>query len=427
MRCVRSEQGNTAGQNDKVWESIRAETGYSSYNEYLYESAQRHLFSLEQELGTSKEEESRSFMCSVVSLSRNENSTITISSQDYHSEANRGETATEVLKDLRQPPPTAYLRVVLWWGGWDDEKQDQPKDLFNVCSLGLKIHPRFFEAFIDRADKYSLNGLLRPRLVQPSLPDDPYRPKYTVIGNHISTIARDYIIGRADTPPVLLIVGWNDGRGDYAWHHEDYDNFDPSMLHSNWCEPGGESHFQAPIVGKYLNNEAPILRRSRNLRSRTYVELLDHLLKENASAVAGKEHLLILSTLPLMHLDTLHMHAKMRSLRCAFICNVEDAEYADDVKHQRTMLRRHIEDSEMSSKKFERYVHSQEGGDLLRRQDFMRIEELWRDALSQARLLETEVRDNMQLEASQLSLQESRKSIELSNHQIEENRRGSYS
>ena len=426
MRRVRSEQNNNVSQTDSVWKHIWAEISCSSSNEYLDKSAQRQLFGLFQELEASREKESQSFMCSVVNLSRNENSTITISSQDYHGEANRRETATEVLEDLRQPPPTAYLRVVLWWGGWDDEKQE-PRDLLNICSLGLKVHPRFFEAFIDRADNYSLNGLLRRRLVQSSLPDVPFRPNYTVVGNHISTIARDYMSGRADTPPVLLIVGWNDGRGDYAWHDDSDNSLDPSMPHSDWCEPGGESHFQAPIVGKCLNNVAPIARGSRYLRSRTYIKLLHQLLEENDSAVAGKEHLLMLSTLPLMHLDTLHMHAKMRSLRCAYIRNIKDTEYADDVKHQRTMLRRHIEDSEMSSKNFGSYVHSHGGGDLLRRQEFMRIEELWRDALSQARLLETEVRDNLQLEASQLSLQESRKSIELSNHQIEENRRGSCS
>ena len=424
MQCVRSEQDNNVSQNDKVWKSVRAETGCSSHNEYLEESAQRHLISLEQELGTSNEEASQWFECSVVNLSRNENSTIIISSQDYHPESNRPETATELLEDLRQPPPTAYVRVVLWWDVRDIRKQqDQPKDLLNICSLGLKIHPRFFEAFIDRADKYQLEGPLRRSLVQPSLPDDPFRPTYTVIGNQISTIARDYIVGRADTPPVLLIVGWN--GGDYAWHHDNFDNFDPSMLHSEYCEPGGESRFQAPIVGRYLNNEGPILRRSRYLRSRTYIKLLDHLLKENDGAVARKEHLLILSTLPLMHFDTLHMHAKMRSLRWSYIRSIKDTEYDANVKHERTMLRRHIEDSDMSSKNFERYVHSQEGGDLLRLQEFMRIKELWKDALSQARLLEAEVRDKMQLEASQLSLQESRKSIELSNHQIEENRRGS--
>ena len=426
MRCVRSEQDKYVSQSFKVWEDLRAETGCSSYNEYLEKSAQGHLLGPYQELETSNEEGIHSFMCSVVNLSRNENSTITISSQDYHGEVNQGEpakeVATEVLQDLRQPPPTAYLRVVLWWSGWADDKHGRPNELLNVCGLGLKIHPRFFEAFIDR---YSLDGVHGRGLVQPSLPDDLSRPEYTIIGNQISTIARDYIIGRADTPPVLLIVGWNDSGDDYAWYQESRNVFDPSMQHSDSCYPSDESHFQAPIVGKCVKNEAPIPRRSRYLRSRTYVKLLDQLLKENDSAVDGKEQLLILSTLPLMHFDTLHMHAIMRSLRCAYIRSIEDTEYADDVKHRRTMLRRHIEDSEMSSKNFARYVHSQERGDLLRRQEFMRIEELWRDALSQARLLETEVRDNLQLEASQLSLQESRKSIELSNHQIEENRRGS--
>ncbi len=50
------------------------------------------------------------------------------------------------------------------------------------------------------------------------------------------------------------------------------------------------------------------------------------------------------------------------------------------------------------------------------------------DELRQARLeasrLETEIRDFLQLQTGELALQESRKSIELSNSQIEEAKRG---
>ena len=413
MRRIRSEQDNDLDQSMKVWEDVSAETGYVSYYEYLKTSAQRHLFFPHYEpTYCPPSSSSQRYMCSIIDLLRDEKSNLSMSSQDYYSEARLG--ATEMLGNLRHPSQTACLRVLLWWSY---DNYGEPRDLFEVCGLGLKIHPRFFEALIDRANKNSLDDRYKRGLVQPSLPDDLFRSNYTVVGNHILTIARDYISGRADIPPILLIVGWSDGRDDCAWGDHSGNEFDPDTPHSYKCEPDEVSHFQASVVESG---------RSRFLRSRTYVRILDQLLKRSDSAATGNEHLLILSTLPLMHLDTLHMRANMRSLRRAHIRDIENAEVANTVKRERNMLRRHIEDSETSSKNFATYAHSHEGGDLLRRQDFMIIEELWRNTLSQARLLETEVRDNLQLQASQLSLQESRKSIELSNQQIEENRRGSY-
>ena len=410
MRRIRSEQDNDVDQSMKVWKDISAETGYLSYYEYLKKSAQRHLcFPHYEPIYRPPSSQSQRFMFSVIDLSRDEKSNLSISSQDYYSEARLG--ATEMLENLRHPSQTACLECCC--GG---ANYGEPGDLFEVCGLGLKIHPRFFEALIDRANKKSLDDRYK-RLVQPSLPDDLFRSNYTVVGNHILSIARDYISGRADIPPIVLIVGWRDGRDDCAWGDHSGNEFDPDTPHSYKCEPDEVSHFQASVVESG---------RSRFLRSRTYVDILDQLLKRSDSAATGNEHLLVLSTLPLMHLDTLHMRANMRSLRRAHIRDIENAEVANTVKHERNMLRRHIEDSETSSKNFATYAHSHEGGDLLRRQDFMIIDELWRNTLSQARLLETEVRDNLQLQASQLSLQESRKSIELSNHQIEENRRGSY-
>lgn len=398
MRRIRSEQDNDIDQSEKVWEDISAETGYLSYYEYLKKSAQSHLCFPHHQPPSPPSFQNQRFMCSIIDLSRDEKSNLSISSQDYYSEARLG--ATEMLGNLRHPSQTTCLRVLLWWGYKD---YGVPRDLFDVCGLGLNTHPRFFEALFDRANKNSLDYGYKRGLVQPSLPDDLFRSNYTVVGNHILTIARDYISGRADIPPILLIVGWSDGSDDFAWgDHFGNDHFcnefDPAPPHSYKCEPDEVSHFQASVVESG---------RSRFLRSRTYVRILNQLLKRSDSAATGIEHLLILSTLPLMHLDTLHIRANMRSLRRAHIRDIENTEVANTVKHERNMLRRHIEDSETSSKNFASYAHSHEGGDLLRRQDFMIIEELWRDTLSQARLLETEVRDNLQLQASQLSLQES--------------------
>lgn len=93
-------------------------------------------------------------------------------------------------------------------------------------------------------------------------------------------------------------------------------------------------------------------------------------------------------------------------------------------RYKRLNLRRYIVDTQNSLKNLVRFVRSQRAEHLLDCEAYLIMEELWKDALDEGRSIEAEVRDNMQIEASELSLEESRKSILLSNHQIEESRRG---
>lgn len=357
-----------------------------------------------------------SIMCSVIDLSRIADSDITVSVQDFYSESNTNPkpTAKELLQTLRQPPQTTCLRVVLWWL---DGTQTVPAELLDVCGLGLKIGPHFFEALIERANQRPNASDRQLTVVRPFQPNDPFQPTYTVISNQIATVARNYIMDQAATPPVLLIVGWNDN--DWDDQHFHYSN-DPHLLKRDW-DAVDVSPFRFATVDETPRDDTEVPTGSLFFRSRTYVKILDHLLKQNRSAAIGNQQLLVLSTLPMMHLDTLHMNAKIRSLRPAHLDESEAL-----VQWENAKIRVHIEHTETSGKNFSRYAHSENGGDLLSRQEYLRIEELWRDALSEARLLETQVRDALQLNASFKSIDESKKSIELSNHQIEESRRGSY-
>ena len=355
-------------------------------------------------------------MCSVIDLSRIADSNITFSVQDFYSESDTSPkpTAKELLQTLRQPSQTTCLRVVLWWL---DGTRTVPAELLDVCGLGLKIGPRFFEALIERADKRSNASDRQLTVVRPFQPNDPFQPTYTVIGNQIATVARNYIMDQAGTPPVLLIVGWNADEWDNQHFH--YSN-DPHLLQRDW-DAVDVSPFRFATVDETLRDDTEVPTGSLFFRSRTYVKILDHLLKENRSAAMGNQQLLVLSALPMMHLDTLHMSAKIRSLRQAHFDESETL-----VQWENARIRSHIEHTETSGKNFSRYARSENGGDLLSRQEYLRIEELWRDALSEARLLETQVREALQLSASFKSIDESKKYIELSNHQIEESRRGSY-
>lgn len=144
-------------------------------------------------------------VCSVVDLLRGANSSVNMSVQDSHSQTDSASTATEILETLRQHPQTACLRVVLWWLSVNEGAS--PK-LLDVCGLGLKISPQSFEALNDKASVLSIPAPIRQKWPQPFQPIDPFQPAYTAVGNQIATTARNYILDQADTPPIILLVGW---------------------------------------------------------------------------------------------------------------------------------------------------------------------------------------------------------------------------
>ena len=349
--------------------------------------------------------------CSIVDIWRRGDSRIETASTDFSAETGARSAATKILKTLRHPPQDVCLRVVLWWLDEETEAEDANEDLLDVCGLGLKVSRRFFEAIVDRADKNSFNSGSDKR-VQPSLPTSPFQPTYTVVGTQISTVARNYPVHQADPPPVLLIVGWDDDNWDDIYHRP--------------ADIDDETSVPIFVSNAASNDDTSISPRTISSRTRTYHKILDQLLEKIGGARTTDKYLLTLSTLPMMHLDALHIQAKTRLVRRRTIFEHRLFAVSGYIKLQdeRFSLRRHIEDSESTRKNVARFAKSQGEGDLLTSQEYLRMEELWEDAIREARLLETEVRDVLQLQSSQLSLQESKKSIDLSNHQIEESRRG---
>ena len=310
-----------------------------------------------------------------------------------------------MLETIRHPPQNVCLRVVLWWLTWNTLTGDENSDLLDVCGLGLKIDHRFFEAIVDRGDQKSVEELIGRKMVHSALPTSPFQPTYTVVGTQIATVARQYLSHQADPPPVLLIVGWDDNKWDYET-----------------LEPGDV------VDAKFIRSSTELRlasSRGSSPRSGTYHKILDQLLEHPNGEGSTDKHLLTLSIFPMMHLDTLRIQAETRSIRRITVYQQgrRTEGLAIVLQDERFALRRHIEDSESSHKNVARFAKSQDCGGLLTSREYLRFEELWGDAISEARLLESEVRDILQLQTGQSSLQESKKSIELSNYQIEESRR----
>ena len=73
---------------------------------------------------------------------------------------------------------------------------------------------------------------------------------------------------------------------------------------------------------------------------------------------------------------------------------------------------------------FERFISLEAANYLPESSAYLKIKRETSQIHNEARHLDTEVRDYLQLIVGSLSLEESRKSIELSNHQLQEGKRG---
>ncbi|MCJ1229886.1 hypothetical protein MMC12_006557 [Toensbergia leucococca] len=120
----------------------------------------------------------------------------------------------------------------------------------------------------------------------------------------------------------------------------------------------------------------------------------------------------LLSMLPLLHLEALLLHRKSKLARSDYINpkkfsmkDILDASSYFTTK--RFDLRRHIEDFEADRIQFINYVCGYQQDIWSKDSVCRRVDCLWKDSLRDARLIETEIRDNMQLLAGQSSLEES--------------------
>lgn len=83
-----------------------------------------------------------------------------------------------------------------------------------------------------------------------------------------------------------------------------------------------------------------------------------------------------------------------------------------------------MEDSNIDRLQFLKYTESHFGREKLKEESFLNAIQICDHACDEAHRLEVEIKDHIQLINGQQALQESRKSIELSNAQIRESKRG---
>lgn len=139
--------------------------------------------------------------------------------------------------------------------------------------------------------------------------------------------------------------------------------------------------------------------------------------------------------MPLLRWSCLKIRTQFLHLRQTFL-ELQGAMNTDNIDHQvvnptsaklhreRFWLRRSVEDSDDGLTHFESYISAEDANYLPGSAVYLNTKQEMDQINKEARRLDAEVRDYLQLVVGNLALEESRKSIELSNHQILEGKRG---
>ena len=397
---------------EQVWKDVKAETGFSSYTEYVKTLVKsgRHFESL---LRYKKLADYRDFVGEISVLDIQKDGSMVTSFNAGRSESqlqNPRKINTRLLRNLRSPPEAIPLRIVLW---------SIPRGTFPNASItevlgsGLYLDPTFFRDLPYYSTK------------PPST-----RSHQVIIGDSIATVARDY---RRDgnVPPVLVIAGCIDLHSRFSYEDNELDKrfswiFDEVMSE----EISGGTSVLRSTIDKGPPNDL------ESVPSNYYHKLLGKYLHKENNVGSEDDALLLIAMLPLLRLEILRLRGQ-----CSLIASVlnllqfevenpgfrteerKDKHYTMLDKH-RFWLRRRLEGLQESKDHFPNFARSQNAANWLASKIWLGQDADIRDALAMARTKELEVRDYMQLQIGNLSISESRKSIHLSNQQMNEAKGG---
>ena len=322
-----------------------------------------------------------------------------------------GLSATQTLIAVRNPPRDVSVQIILL----DINKEFQlMSDFTDVLGLGLRLDPEFVDAVTDF-----------DRSPEPWDYQDYYkqaRSTYIQINGILATISRPSALAELTPPPVVFVAG------NLTW------------IDANWTDEVSQDEFRDLLrrsqPGTNLTEDKPA---SRTVWS--YVHILEKFLIQQQEHDDDESSLLITCLLPVLQLESLFLRSFLCQVSRFFSGNRSQAvgdlraegslsEMARDENAPASLYKFRIsvrarvealEDQDMYSSWF---MSSQFGVRFSEKLPYIKYQEDRQLVILEARRLEAEIRDHLQVQASLSALLESRKSIELSNYQIQEGKRG---
>ena len=420
---IPSDTGRDEDQRHQCWKDVEAETGFSTYTSFLEALAEAgpQFKNLVYFLRDRKylEDFGDVFVLDILKDGSTSISWRVQGEKGLIPRLPRGlqasEASTQLLQHLRSPPENVQARIVLW--SISRNCFPHPR-IIDALGLGLRICPSFFATLLSILDPFF--GLC--------IPDEQEHVK---IGNSAAAVTRDYRF-EGGVPPILLVAG------------EDDLNFRPP---SGVVEEARSPYHE--IIREVLSRE--ISRRVlpcrsaidkisqsnlESVSSNQYLNLVKEQVQDNNGIDAEGDGLLFMMLLPLFRLEVLCLSGRRQIVQLALLRgnrasitnkSVFRRFYGDFYQlldEHRFWLRRETESLEESRNHFERYLHSQGAEQWLEGKVWINQEKNLEKAIAETRATEAEARDYMQLHIGDLSILESRKSIQLSNKQMDEAKRG---
>lgn len=338
---------------DDLRDDLKAETGYSTYAEYLeaYNAKRPYLEGILPwfiPTGHNRYTAGKSKF-TVLDLSHNENSQSRVVTRC------ESISATSIVRTVRHPPANVDVQIVLWnAAGYLDP------DVANVLGLGLKIDPRFFGALYGRSRRF-------------------LDPKHVVIGGAVATVVRHYNSDRPDAIPIVLIAR-------SQWHAQLADTVEEDI--------GDALPFQHPAVETdpfyipqgekraYGMGNEPGKHEHPN-----FTRLFNWCLKNEEESAVGVASLVLKPLIPLLYLSMFWIRDFSERIRCDYdqlrrvgdsVSDFHEAErliLTSGLPRDRLRLRAMVEDSEDSFDYFLRYTRSQKMADLLLTKSWLKVED----------------------------------------------------
>ena len=376
---------NISGSGDRISDHqrdvLKDKTGFEGYTAYLEDYNSKHA-GCEQLLTSwrlyAKEwpQEKRRYSCEILDLIRDENSLISL----YL--CCRTVSYSKLFTALSEPRKGVYGRIVIYRGSGH---YLYDPDFFEDLGLVLNIGP----AFLKFLDTLLTRGYYDD---QPSPHIPVFEASHVMVGDRVATMTRCCISEKSSAVHIVLIA-----EAPYA---------------------SGDPRSVDPIFGT-INSS----RRSNTISSRSrYTEMIMSIIERNSVFSQSADALILPALFAAIHLDA----CSLRTL-CDYMLPGDGSDGLgsfDTASANRKELRRRIEDFENLMQDALTGFSSLYGADWPHKYQCESTVEFFKETIDRTRRFEAYVQDLCQLQSGQLSLEETRKAIEVSVSQIEEGKRG---
>ena len=421
---------NDPDETARMWADRKAETGYDSYVDYLeaYEAVYPHADLVRECLLDAWRHQllvPKAQTCAIFELQEGRSPCPSLDLQCS------SPAAATIFSALRRPSPTGGVRILLWEASGLDE------GMLSALGLGLKIHPEVFRALLARHAGTGRIGVVPDasfsrwsmwRKLIDGFDERGTAPEVVLLGQYLVTTARHYLTANLEAPPVILIFRLDKISRDKPTQKMNY--------------KFNRIFFYQELATSAVSNPIRLL----PVWMQEYVHFLKIDFERRRERSSGIMELSFRSLSPLLQFYVFRFRDECDFIRTEFLDFTlpqnkfwYESEILNQVPHRkgtgkikrlsdlfevRYWLRRMVEDSEQHCQRLRKFRYSQNIRDTSQNEPCIAIEDELQQAHLEALRLETEIREYLQLQTGELALQESRKSIELSNSQIEEEKRG---